>query len=156
MRKWLIGLLALVLLCGCNTSTTGKESAEMSLYNDIVEDLASRTSFDEATDFQLAVTFTEISERYHYVVTLTNTTITMKDVRMLTWSEYIDDDYHPSLGIFEDPSYSLRPDYVDKDKGWYKGIALSGIVSEKSTVRVYLSYTDDDDQSVTCHYEVKA
>ena len=51
----------------------------------------------------------------------------------------------PSLGILEEESFSLVPGVVDKTRGIYRGVNLSGVTREKNiNVIIYLRFYSDE------------
>ena len=53
----------------------------------------------------------------------------------------------PSIGLLEKDTFSLKPNYIDKKNGYYKGINLSGTTSKnKFDVKLYLTYNTEDKQ----------
>ena len=93
------------------------------------------------------------NDTYRYYVILTNNKIAMYDVVMVAkeFDDY-DSDYimMPSKGIFEDSKYHLIPYQYEPDKGYIKGIVLSGTKDVlpgdplNLDLRVYVEWFSED------------
>ena len=95
------------------------------------------TSFDESCDdcsIQL-ITNKISNKKIRYDIIINNPVIDKKDKNI------------PSIGLLEKDTFSLKPNYIDKKKGYYKGINLSGTTSKnKFDVKLYLTYNTEDKQ----------
>lgn len=142
MKKALITLLCLLMITGC--SSNSELSDEDKEYNEIVAKIENQEDYIETQDyFNLDVSWQQVDSGMAYIVTLDETKIDMYDLMIVTYGGEEEDDILPNVGIYDDESYHLIVDYVDKSEGYYKGLQLSGLVDEESDVLIYIHYYSD-------------
>lgn len=142
MKKILIILLLLLTACQSQLSVEDKT------YNDISVKLIETDQFDEVSDFHLSLTYEEVDGGYRYLVILDDPQINMYNITMMCYAGEDKGDILPCLGIYDEDSYHLIPNKVDKINGYYKGITLSGYVKDKIDVKVYVRFYDDIDSTI--------
>lgn len=162
MKKLIIVLILLLMISGC-----GKKSDEsvnvtkdqIKEYKEIVKYLDNENNLPVDTkDFKAKVVYSEREEGgYDYNLIISDPAVKMYDITLIATTLSGMDQYFPSLGIFDSDTYSLYPGKVEKDEGYYKGIALSGTTKNKDTVRCYISYYNSEYKDSAVHYvfEVK-
>ena len=156
MKKLLI-ILSIFLLSGCNFN---KEQLDEDIikYNAIENSIIENSEFKYASQYyDIEIEMTKIDETtYRYYLTLLNPKTAMydvifasKDVKDFNTDEIM----MPTVGIFEDTKFNLVPNQYNEDKGYVKGLVLSGekIVSEGETpninLRLYVKW-DNQDRSI--------
>ena len=144
MKKGII-LLSLCLLCGCTSSKNeeGVSNAQLKEYRSYVQDIKNTKSFSNYSKyFTTQLVISDLGNYYSYDLIIKDPKVKMYKIKAVSYSPYIKDQYHPSIGIFEKASYNLVPNYVNKKKGYVKGIDLSGRITKRSDVKVKISYTN--------------
>ncbi len=139
MKKILVLLIVFILLTACHTQKLSKEDE---LYYHYVDKLNNCTQYIENTsDFSLSLHYEKIDKEYCYVLVLDKTVIPMYDIVFIC--DGGEKEMLPSVGIYDVEEYHLIPNKIDKVNGFYKGLQLSGLVTEKKDIRVYLHYYTD-------------
>lgn len=154
MKKYLILCLLCLILIGCHHELSDNN---MNKYSEIKNTLTKCKDFDKDFPFQVSVVYNEIQGQWRYDLIIDQPVVSMYNITAISYSQYQTDEISPNIGIFDEIKYHLVPDYVNKENGYYKGIQLSGIVSQKSNVYVYISYyTDQNYQNkIEKYIEVK-
>lgn len=141
MKKMLMSIICLAMLLGCQKQN---ENSDFREYEMIIETLKKCQIFDEPT-FQVRLIYNELEKGYRYDVVIDEVQIDMYDIEAICYNETSLDEIYPTIGLFDKEQYHLKKDYVDKKNGFYKGIQLSGISSQKNDVLLYISfYTDKE------------
>ena len=80
-----------------------------------------------------------------YDIIIDNPKINMYHLQAIAKVRQDDSESLPNLGILENDIFSLVPNLVDKTKGIYKGVNLSGVTKEeKFDVLIYLTFYSDE------------
>lgn len=148
MKKILLAL-CLVLCVGCQAKTsensTHATSTQVQNYNKVLKTL--KTSACDQKTYAKTLTCTlvynKISTGYRYDLIFKQAQVKMYSVVAMAYSPESIDSYAPSLGIFDTDTYNMIPGYVDHDKGFYKGVALSGRTKKMDSIKCYISYYTD-------------
>jgi len=143
-------------LFGCKNEQSS-ENQNFDIYNTIREQLIAQKEYDEIYDFRATVVFNQLENGYRYDVIIDEPVSEMYQITAMSYADETADNMCPNIGIFDEDSYNLKKDYIDKSSGFYKGIQLSGTTLEKQTVRVYVSYYTDANkkQKIEKYIEVK-
>ena len=153
MKRYGILCLMFFLLTGC--SFTDKTDVSMNEYQKIQEKLIQHHDLDESYPFTIQLVYNQIDENYRYLI-IDDPQIDMYAIQAMTYCSLEIDDIQPNIGFFEEEKYHLKPNYVDKSEGYYKGIRLSSMTSQEETVYLYISYYTDKNcqQKVEKYIEV--
>ncbi len=114
-----------------------------------------QTIFVDDYPFDVAVVFNEIDDYYRYDVIIDEAQENMFDITAMAYCNEGENNSCPVIGLFDDDPYHLIPNVVDKENHYYKGIQLSGNCDEKSTVKVYISYYLDEEETDFQEYYVE-
>lgn len=148
MRKLLTSILALMILVGCSGShNASKESIKKyNEYIQMIEDNKDLISSEIPFDHSLEVV-KKSDKLYEYTITIDNPKIAMYNIEEIIVDKHnLSGDYvSPNVGIIddEDAVYNMIPFQSNKDKGFQKGIKLSG-ESTKSNFTLYVAVTWKD------------
>lgn len=160
--KRLTGLLLalFLIITGCqskNGNYTDATDEQLVIYEQYINKITEKTNdyYDYHNDFNIDLTFVKNGDHYDYSLILDESKIDMYHIILVSYSPYSIDKYHPTLGIFDDMSYSLVQGLLDKDNGFYKGIGLSGTVTKKSDLIVLLSYFNTSEDKNRFEYIMK-
>lgn len=160
MKKLLIIVLVCIMLAGCQNNTRQlddeKYNAYLTYYQAILDTENKGTT---CQDFDIELVANKIGEaRYRYDVIIDNPKVAMYDLEVLVIVENVEGtintkDMMPSIGIFEDVSYNMVPNQVDKEKMFVEGLDLS-VVSDEPVIHlgVMVSYSKKDGKEGTTHY----
>ena len=135
MIKRFLLLVLLIALAGCNLNTQDvrlqQQFARYEAYYVSLFDNDRFISFSDA--FDLEVVFTKLDSGYRYDVVIDNPKIAMYDIEIMVVENDTPferaDKMMPNLGIFESLEVNLVPYQVHTDKGFMKGVVVSGVVS---------------------------
>lgn len=141
MKKMLI-ILCLLFLTACTHTNTS-----YNIYYDLKDKLVSQSEFSDDYPFDAYVVFNELDDYYRYDVIVDNAQVNMYDITAMAYCNEDDNTSCPVIGLFDEDSYHLIPDFVDKDNNYYKGIQLSGQCDKKQDVKLYISYYLDEDET---------
>ena len=82
--------------------------------------------------FELEIVFTKIENQYRYDIILDQPSIAMYDIEIMVVENDLSfertDKMMPNFGIFESNEANMIPFQVDVDKGYVKGVVVSGLV----------------------------
>lgn len=135
MKKVLSLLLCILLMTGCQEEN---EEKNIIFYNEMIDILHNAKDYAETSEYysiSFEKTFTKDGERYYIVID--NPRIAMYDVNILAFGEDTDteNEFVPNAGIFEG-SINMIPNQINKDKGFVKGVSISGVLDD-ANVPVY-------------------
>lgn len=149
MRKLIFCLCCLLLaVTGCNKSPEKYSEEKLALYASYYNAVLENTNFEEYSRyFNIS---SEVTQRedgtWLYYIFVDTPQIAMYDVEMIALEELIDyseDQMMPSFGIFDDEEYSMLPYQVDAEKGFVKGIVVSGDIDDPTRpLYVMVSWKD--------------
>lgn len=140
MKKSILLFLAIFLI-----SCTKKEnylSKQIQEYQSIVSKIKNEKIVKDK-NFTIKAYYTKIDSIYRYDVFITKPLIEMKNIKLCIYAKNSLEKYYPTLGVFDKQSYSLKPHYVYKEKGYYKGIQLSGRTKMKENLKCFVQYTSN-------------
>jgi hypothetical protein len=146
MKKGII-LLSLCLLAGCSSKNAKNElsatNTQLKEYRAYVQDIKNTKTFSNYSKyFSTELIMSELGNYYSYDLIIKNPKVKMYKIKAVSYSPYIKDQYHPSIGILETTTYNLVPNHFDKKNGYVKGIDLSGRVTKRSDIKVKISFTN--------------
>ncbi len=150
MKKIILLIPLLFVLVGC----TNKEEENKMAYLEYKNELEERDIFngEENLDFNVYFNIEKINEEItDYSLIIDNPKINMYNVKALLIHDFINEDAYPSVGIFDD-TRNLNADSDDK-------IVLNGSIQtindiSKTKFKLYLEYTDDNNDLNKIYYDV--
>ena len=132
LKRILIIMLCL-LITGCKANETEANDKLDMQYKKYTQKLIEQLEFsDESDEFSIRLVLNKINDNEtRYDIIIDSPKINMYDLQAIAKVENDDESSLPSLGILEDESFSLVPGIVDKTKGIYRGVNLSGVTKKK-------------------------
>lgn len=146
--KRIILIIICLLITGCQTAKNDSNNKYVEQYQTYQKKLTSQKNFIENSDeFTIRLILNELDEnKTRYDIIIDTPKINMYHLQAIAKVENDDESSLPSLGILEDEQFSLVCNVVDKAKGIYRGVNLSGITEQKKiSVIVYLTFYRDED-----------
>lgn len=145
MKKILLVIMSLLILTGCSNENKEVEIDDKyyKQYQKYEEKLNEAKDFEtEITDFSIRLVVNETDQNeYRYDVIIDSPNVNMYYLQAIAKVENDENNSLPTLGVLEENSFSLVPNVIDKEKGIYKGVNLSGITNKSEfNVYVYLTY----------------
>lgn len=137
MFKKAISLLLVVLLASCtNNANSILEEENFSRYQAYYTSIFDNDRFiREPSNYELDVVFTKIDNKYRYDIIIDQPIIAMYDVEVMVIENdqpfERTDKMMPSFGVFESDKTNMIPYQVNIEKGYAKGIVVSGLVDVK-------------------------
>ena len=135
----LLSLVLMVLLGGCKSEDTINPSAN-ERYTDMVTQLQDRDVFSTSSEYyDISADISAINDGYRYYIVIDNPKIAMYDIEAIAIEKGIDYSsvMAANIGLFEEEEYSMIPGQSYVEKGFVKGISISG-VSENENPTLYL------------------
>lgn len=99
--------------------------------------------FEKVYPFDVHIIYTEHQNGYRYDIIIDNATVDMYNITAMTYADEDERQMCPTIGIFDEFPFHLKPGVIDKLHGFYKGIQLSGTTSQKQDIRLYIQYSKD-------------
>ena len=167
MRKTLMLVLCLLfLVAGCSKKPNEQE-IKLEKYASMYQTITDNDSFlSEAQDYSLQVTMSKQGYRsYRYDVTIDDPKVAMYAIEVMAIendTEYdLANKMMPTLGILDDAVYNMVPYQHDVERGYVKGLILSGETDDQVlNLKIRVSYKDyllvnekRDYYSITIDYE---
>ena len=151
MKKLVLLIVSCLFLGGCKQAVNRDDNSLFKQYNEYVDKLDQAVEFQDSSDefnIYLVVNNAE-NNNYRYDVIIDTPTINMYHLQAIVKVEGENNDNIPTLGVLENEVFSLIPGVVDKDKGLYKGVNLSGITAKSEfDVLVYLTFSLTEQSNV--------
>ncbi len=133
MKKLLtIVITAVMILSGCSASSSSDTSASETTYQSYYDAVLDNTKFQSSSlYYDISAEMSALSDgTYRYYIFLDNAQIAMYEVVMLAvvdGQSYTDSsNMTANIGIFSNSSYNLIPYQSYPEKGFMKGIVISG------------------------------
>jgi len=156
MHKSLLTVLCSFLLTGC--FMRNDSSVNYAAYEGFYKSVQDNDRFqDNSVYYSISAEMTTLADGTHrYYIFLDNAQIAMHDVVLLA----VENDTNfedatkmmPSIGIFESTDYSLIPNQSRVERGYVKGLVLSGESSE-DTVDIHMLVEWRDKNKENAHRE---
>lgn len=147
--KRIIFVIICILLAGCSNDNpvdnkSNKLYEQYKLYEQTLN--KSKNYQDGSDEFSIKLIINKMNDdMYRYDVVIDSPKINMYHLQAIAKVEQDESESLPNLGILEDEVFSLVPNVIDKDKGIYKGVNLSGITEKKEfNILVYLTFYSDE------------
>ena len=157
IKKLTLVLFILLCLCGCKDGKVINDSAKEK-YNDMVVLLNDHDNFAEASEFfDVSYDISKISEGYRFYIIIDNAKTAMYNVTAIAIEKGVDysGNMAANIGIFEDHDYSLIPNQYNVEKGFVKGINISGITDKPAPVLYLLVEWSNKSMSITYREYIK-
>ena len=136
-----------LLITGCKSDSNEMGDKLNLQYQKYIQKLIEQQEFNNKSDeFSIRLVLNKINDtETRYDIIIDSPKINMYDLQAIAKVENDDESSLPSLGILEEESFSLVPGVVDKTRGIYRGVNLSGVTREKNiNVIVYLRFYSDE------------
>ena len=147
MKRFFVFLILLITLTGCQ-NTENQDTISKQLYNQYrqyYQLVTSSHNFQtecEECSIQLIINKTT-NKQIRYDIIINNPKIEMDNIKAIAYVDKKNKDI-PSIGLLEEDSFSLKPDYVNKEEGFYRGINLSGLTTQTEfKVKIYFTYENN-------------
>lgn len=139
LKRILIIMLCL-LITGCKANETEANDKLDMQYKKYTQKLIEQREFSDGSDeFSIRLVLNKINDNEtRYDIIIDSPKINMYDLQAIAKVENDDESSLPSLGILEDESFSLVPGIVDKTKGIYRGVNLSGVTKKRILKLLYI------------------
>lgn len=151
-NRWIVGLiLCLILVGSCTNIKVNKQEVT---YKNLINKLINNQNFEKSTnDFSIITLVNKLNNDFRYDLIIKEPQIEMYNLKVLAILKDEKDASFPSLGILENDTFHLVPNKIDKSKGYYEGVNLSGI-SKKENVKllVYISYTSKETELIERYF----
>ena len=151
IRKIISTLLVVFLLSACSSDSTINKSAS-ERYNSMIEQLSSRTDFKSSSEyFDISFDITSIDGGYRFYISIDEAKIAMYNIEAIAIEENVDysNTMAANIGLFEDEKYSLIPNQSYVDKGFVKGVNISGTTENSNPTLYVLVVWSNKDLSTT-------
>lgn len=150
MKKLLVIVPLLMLMVGCTNSSEENKIA----YLEYKSELEEKETFneEESLDFNVYFNIERINEEIvDYSLVIDKPKINMHNIKALLIYNFVNEEAYPSVGIFDKP-VELLIDTEDK-------IVLNGNIQTINDItdtkfKLYLEYTDDNNNLNKIYYEV--
>ncbi len=143
-------LTAVLLLSGCGTSSEDEalanKQAAYKVYYEAVQAAPSYSS--SSVYYSVSTEMAQVSDgTYRYYIFIEDPQMAMYNITALAVEDDIAyenaDKMMPSVGIFDDTSYSMIPYQSNPDAGFVKGLVLSGESADSSvSIRMLVQWND--------------
>lgn len=150
MKKLLVIVPLLILMVGCTNSSEENKIAYLEYKNELEE----KETFneEESLDFNVYFNIERINEEIvDYSLVIDKPKINMHNVKALLIYNFVNEEAYPSVGIFDNP-VELLMNTEDR-------IVLNGSIQTINDItdtkfKLYLEYTDDNNNLNKIYYEV--
>lgn len=148
MKNKFIIFFVLFFLTGClsKKETVSYSDKQYNEYIEYYKNLKNNTKFEtECQDFSIRLVTNKISNgKIRYDVIIDQPCVEMESIKAIAYVDSHEKNV-PSIGLLEEENFSLKPNYIDKKNGYYKGVNLSGITSKNLfDVKIYLTYNSQN------------
>lgn len=145
INLFLVMLLFLITGCWNNDAQDKEKVKNYKAYVDSVMKHGDEVSSNIPFDYNVEIVKLK-NGTYRYDITIDNAKVAMYNVEVLAVDKEnitTENDMFPNAGILDDDPIHMIPNQTNTDKGYHKGIVLSGI-SEKDTfkINVLVSFKD--------------
>ena len=145
MKKICILLLCLLILGGCSNTAVNEVSSD-DRYNDMVELVETNKNYLTVSEYNdITIDIASIGGGYRYYIFIDNPRIALYNISVIALEDGVDykTSMAPSVGIFEGKTYNMIPNQTNSDKGYVKGMVLSGTTTnENPHIKLLVQYQD--------------
>ena len=145
------------MLAGCFAKKD--DSVNMAAYEGFYKSIEDNDKFQEGSlYYQITAEMSTLADGSHrYYIFLDDAQIAMYDVVLLAVEDGValtgSTRMMPSIGIFESQEYSLIPNQARTDKGFVKGLVLSGETAEDSVnIKMLVEWRDKNKENAHREY----
>lgn len=149
MKKLLL-IIPLLLLIGCSNEVEEEKLTYLEYKNELVEKREFET--EDNLDFNVYFNIERIDEEtVDYSLVIDKPMVNMQNVKALLIHDFVNEEAFPSVGIFDES--------VDLKEGTEDKIILNGKIQTLNDIsdtkfKLYLEYTDDNNNLNKIYYEV--
>lgn len=132
MKKLSALVLVLVLLAGCS-NTAAQDKNKLETYKTMYTDILNSTSFKSSSTFYtITASLTALSDtEFRYDLIIDRAMVAMYDIHILVIQDngslVISDQMMPSIGVFENLTYTMIPNQINKEDNFVEGFGLNGV-----------------------------
>ena len=147
----LLSFVLMILLSACKSEDTINPSAN-ERYIDMVKQLQDRDVFITSSEYyDVSVDISVINGGYRYYVVIDNPKVAMYDIEAIAIEKDVDysNVMAANIGLFEEEEYSMIPGQSYVEKGFVKGISISGVSSSENPTLYLLVSWHSRDLSIT-------
>ncbi len=155
IKRIFVLVICLSLLVGCTNNDSGQKDKNQRYFDmlALLQDVQNYNS--QPAHFSIAAELSKTDDGYRFYVIIDKPLVAMYNVQIMAIVE--GDDYTQTMaanaGIFEDTVYNMIPNQVDTDKGYVKGISISGLTqSNPCFIDVLVRYQKKDLTEVIREY----
>ncbi len=153
MKKFILAsLMFLCLLTGCEKSEETIDPSANERYKEMINQLESRTDFKSSSEYyDISYEVAKINDGYRFYITIDNAKVAMYGIEAIAIESDVDysSNMAANIGLFEDIEYSLIPNQVYTEKGFVKGVSISGVSSSENPTLYLMVTWHNKDLSVT-------
>ena len=137
MRRIVYVILVLICFCGCQK----RDEFDIKF-----ESMQTQTFKEESQYINTELNVIEISDEiYRYQVIINEPHANLDDLRAFVVCDQMIGDTVASIGFYDEDKYCLYLDKIDIENGYYEGVSLMGLASEKEmTCHLYISFNVDN------------
>lgn len=145
MKKIFILLLGLIILSGCSNTAVNEVSSD-DRYNDMIELVETNKNYLATAEYyDITFDIASIGGGYRYYIFIDNPRIALYNISVIALEDGVDykTSMAPSVGVFEGKTYNMIPNQTNSDKGYVKGVVLSGTTTnENPHIKLLVQYQD--------------
>ena len=139
MRKIIIFLLSICLLSGCSKKLNEQEQDSLTKYESYLNTLIEQERYSQNSYYYtISAVLNKLPDgTTRYDIFIENPQVAMYNVEILacvSGAKRTDETIYPSIGIFDEESYTMIPYQSNPDENYIEAIALSGITMEETPV----------------------
>lgn len=150
MKKIILIIPLFLLLIGCSDKVEDNKFAYLEYKNN----LEKQEEFleNDGLDFNTFFNIDRDDDTVNYSLVINNPKINMHNVKALLIHNYDNNDIYPSVGIFDEPKELLENsnEYIKLE-----GSILSSDDLGDINFKLYLEYTNDEEEKEEIYYEVQ-
>lgn len=139
------------MLCSCNIFNNKTDYEEK--YINLIETISEHEEFATfSNNFSISAEINQINESsYRYFVTIDNPRVAMYGVEVVAVEKGINyaNNMAANVGVLDDTSYNMIPGQSRVEKGYVKGLTVSGVSASEAPVIDVLVQWHGKDQNVT-------
>lgn len=154
-KQLIAAMLAVSLLCGCGTASSRETNTDAANYETYYRTVSSNEDWmDGSYYFTLSGEMAQVEDgSYRYYVFLDDARIAMYDIAMIAVENDTAYDANakmmPNIGIMGSGAYTMIPNQYNPDRGFVKGLVISGETQDDSiTLKVLVEWRDKDLENV--------
>lgn len=151
MKKLFIILFLSLFLVSC----TDTDLENIRIYEEMINILNDAAEYNTSSShYSISINFSRTAQEKRYYIVIDDPQIAMYDVKAIAFEEgpINSDEACPNVGIF-DESINLVPNQINKEKGFVKGISISGVYSgDEPTILCLVQWINEDNTKVYREY----